>query len=937
MTEEFGVNISDYTVDPTGALDSYGGFMSALSASSDDVLIPKGVYLIGQNITIPVNKKLIFGRNARLKPANGVTITINGTWVASDDDWIFDMSLGGVIGGDYKINEIRPEWLGAKGDGVTDDAKAFNNAMTLCAKKRKIILGAKTYKVRSTIENNSRGIKGVATYVDGGNSGTLISFDPLDIATDLLPCIRIEQSGTDAVFENFRVVGGVDYNSRYLSRWVDKSKFEAGTYNMFATGTVGIEVAGAAKPIFRNVQTARIKVGLLMNSSNGHITSYDCSWNGLIGVYCRRNSEDYFFQGGGISGAFCGIMLGIINTSNHRGGMSVRMMRVHMGFSPYCFYQVKDADDYDTIASCGGLNGAFESVRFERVGEACIKLLPKSESYGYYSGIGMSWSPVTYTGDNSGGWESPIPDDLIPQGDKQKYAFYFGKISKKLIVDNWDAGGAFKSPYSAGAIGVAYFDHVATDEIMLDGLGVAEDPSLITVRRKKESTSLTLTTAKAVEDVLHAKSYNPISHGQLAKNPELVSSWNTSNGATISIITDLSELPFVLDRDSKSYLGNSVKVMKITPNGINNPSVNLLSLSSSIVDPERDVCYEYFIFCETQTKMRSRLQFSSSFLYDQSYTIPALKWTRMRNRGDQVNGGSFIQVSFMELSKTKPTYIAGVMVSYDHTNAYSPYSHAYSNTEFEIGDKNGLILTDTIDGNRSKVTLTNGSLQSENMQTKTKLYSPNGIPYKVTVADDGTLSTSLDVLVYDSFDRADSATSLGNASILGGAWSSVSGIWGVSSNEAYSATAPGSTAKVILSSGVGATNYNIGCTMKGQLTSSTNYSRPGIMFKWVNTDNHFWVEFTNNAIQLCKRIGATDSIVTSVSYIPTDNKYYKVGISVRDNVITVYVDGDLKLSYKLSPSDIAIVGLSQIVGLRYRGYGTPTTIAKFNNFVVEQI
>jgi hypothetical protein len=929
--DDYGVSISQYLADPTGVLDSYNAFLSAIT-SYDEIYIPKGVYLIGQNLTIPANKKFVFGRNARLKPANSVTITILGTWDASDDDWIFEMSLGGVIGGDFKIAEVHPEWFGAKGDGISDDAKAFNDAMTVCAKKRIIRLGAKTYKIKSTIESNCRGIKGAGAYVDGQNGGTLLSFDPTDIATDLLPCIRIETAGHGAIFEGFRIAGKVGYASRYLSDHIDKDKFEVGTYDMFTTGVSALEVAGAATPVFRNMQTVGVKVGLFLNSTNGHVTSYDSTWSGLIGVYCKRNSEDYFFQGGSITGAFCGFMLGIFLQANHYGGAALTMKRVHMGYSPYGFYQVKDTPDYDSIVNCGGIYGAFESVRFERIGEACVKLLPKSEASGYFSGIGMSWSPVDYPPDVVGGWVCPIPDDLILPQNKQKYALYFGKVSRKLIIDNWDAGGAYKSPNSTGAIGTAYFDHIATDDIMLDGLG---DPSLITVRRKRESLSIVLTTPKAVEYSIHSKVNNPISHGQLVRNPEVVSNWTVGIGATLSIITDLTQLPARLSHEACSFLGENIKILKITPDGISSPNLSLPVLSPAIVDTGREICYEYFIMSEVAVSVRSSLAFGSNTrLYDTSYRLNALKWERIRGRGLKPPNNTFINMNIGNLDKTASTYIVGLMVSYDNNGAYSPHPHAYTSTDLEIGGNNGLILTDTVDGTRSKITLTNGSLQPENMNVKTKVYSPNGVPYKITVADDGTLTTSLDALVYDSFDRVDSATSLGSV------WTTPTNGWGISSNEAYpiiistSATRAGA----IWAGGVGTTNYNVGCTMKGQLTDATNYSRCGLYVKYVDANNQIYVTFTNNAIQIYRRLISVDTIVASVAFKPSDNVYYKMRVAVKNNNISVYVDGDLKVNYKLTLAEITVFGLSQLVGLRHIGGGTVTVpTARFNNFVVEQI
>ncbi|AOZ92665.1 hypothetical protein [Paenibacillus crassostreae] len=922
--DECGISISEYGADPTGSLDSHGALLSALTAS-DEIRIPKGVYLIGQNITIPVNKELVFSRNARLKPANGVSITINGTWSASNDDWIFDMSLGGIIGGDFRVDEIHPEWTGAKADG-SDDAKAFNDAMTLCAKKRILKLGAKTYKVRSTIENNSRGIIGVQAYIDSGNSGTLISFDPIDTETDLLPCIRVSAAGVSAVFEKFKVMGKTSYNSRYLSRWIDKTKFEAGTYDMFATGTVAIEVADGAKPTFRDVATSNIKVGLLMNSLKGHITSYDSSWSGLIGVYCRKNSEDYYFQGGSITGSFCGVMLGIILTSNHRGGMSVKMNRVHMGFCPYSFYQVKDANDYDSLVNCIGLNGVLESVRFEQTGEACIKLLPKAETSGYISGLGLSWSVSDYT-DEVARWQYSLPDDLMLPEDKQKYAFYFGRISRPFIIENWDGGEAYKSPRSVGAIGTAYIDHIATSDINLTGLG---DPSLITIRRKQESTSITLTTPRAVEDTIHSRAHNPISHGQLVNNPEIASNWTSNSGTALSIVTDLSELPVGLSGEVKSFLGENLKILKITPDGVNFPSLSLSFLPPAIADTDREICYEYFTMCEVQTRVRSNIAFlPSGRVYDTTYNIPAMEWVRIQGRGLKPPNSSFLNTNMGGFDKISPSYVVGLMINYDNNGAYSPQPHAFTRVDFEIGDKGGLILTDTTDGSRSKITLTNGALQSENTNIKTKVYSPNGVPYKLTVADDGTLTTSLDALFYDSFDGNDSTTSLGNR------WTVVNGIWGRLSNEAYNRST--GTTLAILTNNLGSTKYNVGCTMKGQLSSNTNYSSPGILFKYISKDNYFWAELINNSLRISRRVTALDTIVASTSVTLTDDVYYKMRVAVHDDVISIYLNGDLILNYFLTPSDITTFGLTEIVGLRHRSMGIISTPVRFNNFVVEQI
>lgn len=696
------INVKEFGAVGNGTTDDSDSIINALASTlSNTVVLPEGIYRINKNVTIPSNKKLIFASGAMLKPANGVTITINSTWEANPNHQIFDLSLNGVIGGDFKISEIYPEWLGAKGDGVTDDAKAFNDAMTLCAKKRVMILGAKTYLVKSTIENNARSIRGTARYVDSQQGGTLIKFEPTDTTTDLLPCIRIANAAYNGEFRDFAVQGNVSYTSKELAKWIDKTLFEQDKYEMFAAGVAAIEVAGTATPTFTNIQTGRCKVGFLLNSTNGHITSYDCAWSGLIAVYCRRNSGDYFFQGGTVSGAFCGIMMGIILEAGHYGGMGVTMNRVHMGFSPYGFYQVKDAPNYDSLQSVLGLSAHLISTRFERTGEAAIKLLPKSISNDIYvAGFGLTWSPLDYPEGTFGGWVCPIPDELLARNQKQKYAAYFGMIKDRVEILNQDYGGVFKST-APGALGSAYIEN-------LDGAAnlVGLDVSTTVVNKKHPNVSLELTTPQVIESVVRTKHLNPISFGNLMNNPEDISNWKLIGTGTgeLSMVTDLATLPVQFNAKMKRYIGDKVKVLKYSPDGTNSQMIGLYLPSNIVLDSKRYVCYEYFVF-SPKGLVGSRLSSPSGYLYEKSYNVPTNDWSHIYGRG--LKSDSLRQVEFYGLSATEPSYIVGVMVCYDELSPYSPYSHAY--TTLPIETTSGVILNSE-SGSRYKLTINDGNI-----------------------------------------------------------------------------------------------------------------------------------------------------------------------------------------------------------------------------------
>ncbi|CAM3269308.1 glycosyl hydrolase family 28-related protein [Paenibacillus lupini] len=699
-----GFNIRWKGADASGAAGSYNALLAAVNdTATTAVFIPPGVYLIEKSITIPSTKRLEFARGARLKPAKGISITVNGTIAASLCDWIFDITAGGFIAGTPKVVDIYPTWFGAAGDGSADDTAAFRAAMAICAKKYRIFIPAGTYRIRQTLTNNSRGMYGVADFVDDGQMGSLLIWDPIDKTTDLLPCIRIENAGIDANFENFAITGTVGYNSRNLSTWVNKALLDQDSYSMFSAGTVAIEVAGGAKPIFRSISTKQVKVGLLLNSTDGHVTSNDCTWNGLIGVYCMKNSEDYYFQGGGITGAFTGIMIGIKEHVGHYGGFGVTMKRVHLGYSPYGIYQVIDSDTYNNAAGVvGGIYGMLESVRFEQIGEAAIKLLPKSMSQGLYiSGIGMSWSSVDPTSVEY----YALPDTLKNKDAKQSYAVHFGTVSR-VNIENIE-GSAIKSD-APGALGTAYINFLEKDTL-ITGL----QPALTKIVQRNVSSTLLYTTSQSVGESIHAKANNPISHGNLLLNPELLKNWNIVAGTNVglSMITNSDTLPVPFSPEMKSYVDKSITgVLMITPNGASSPYVGVpFSSYPLIVDSNRYMSFEYFIL-SPQARFRSRLEFGNhTTLYDTTNEVIINQWTRITCREQYVPNTNAYLASFFELSAVQPTYIAAVMVSYDYNGAYSPYNHAYAKPAIESGD--AFILTDKATGTRGRIELVNGKLQ----------------------------------------------------------------------------------------------------------------------------------------------------------------------------------------------------------------------------------
>jgi hypothetical protein len=82
------------------------------------VFFPPGDYAVSSNLTI--SSPIIMARGARLKPAVGVTITLNGTVYAPEDAQIFTGS-GSIAGTGGFTDRVYPRWFGAAGDGSTAD------------------------------------------------------------------------------------------------------------------------------------------------------------------------------------------------------------------------------------------------------------------------------------------------------------------------------------------------------------------------------------------------------------------------------------------------------------------------------------------------------------------------------------------------------------------------------------------------------------------------------------------------------------------------------------------------------------------------------------------------------------------------------------------------------------------------------------------------
>lgn len=107
-------------------------FVDANLESLKSGYVPTGLYIIGSSLTL--SKAWEFAYGAKLQPASGVTITINGSFSAGLYQ-VFDLSAGGsVVLGTNAVAKLSPEWWGAVGDCVagagTDNTAAIAATIT---------------------------------------------------------------------------------------------------------------------------------------------------------------------------------------------------------------------------------------------------------------------------------------------------------------------------------------------------------------------------------------------------------------------------------------------------------------------------------------------------------------------------------------------------------------------------------------------------------------------------------------------------------------------------------------------------------------------------------------------------------------------------------------------------------------------------------------
>lgn len=242
--------------------------------------VPPGTYLIGSSITIHSDVVLEFARGAVLKPAPGVTVTLDGQIMAGR--WqIFDLPddgsdrallTGWVRGpGLARVGEWAVEWFGAQGTayqeaGTGPDASRYwNHAVQTIENRRG---GSLTYAGRHRFSKPVIILVGGFT-IKGPGFASLWSHDnPPGLYGDSgLRCIfdwgsaTSTEMGMGLVFENVTARGGVPLSGAYAQRFLDVTEMWSGPRPLLVLrncnfkwfSEAAVEVSGQGQPVVANV------------------------------------------------------------------------------------------------------------------------------------------------------------------------------------------------------------------------------------------------------------------------------------------------------------------------------------------------------------------------------------------------------------------------------------------------------------------------------------------------------------------------------------------------------------------------------------------------------------------------------------------------------------------------------------------------------------
>ena len=397
----------------------------------------------------------------------------------------------------------------------------------------------------------------------------------------------------------------------------------------------------------------------------------------MIGVYCLLNSEDYYFTGGGINGAWAGVMFGTTPFAGHNGGIAASFFRVHFGFSPYAFYQTSDSST--SVANAGGADIHLYSCSLEQIGEAVIDELPSINGVTafFMDRTAFTWATSKFV----------LPSSIVAT--PQAYAFWFGNLSIfRSVLNDMPGFTEFKtSPVNVnGKIAFLNVDSTQYGESQLDAfmgsITIVTPSNNIDNRRYYSGRDYLKRPEKAIKS-----NVNPSPN--LLLNPEIASNWTLNKiTASIASLSSLRSGPLAGTKFSRQFyeeLGQNPNAVVLTAKGSGwNAKLNFDAYPFNAGSGYPSI--SFWVVCANRTiPLRARLDAGDFiYVYDGVVTMVnknvATKVFGLGQRpADKSNGDNFYYSfeTFLNAASAEDTiYIFGLMSSMIDTTPYNPYPGA---------------------------------------------------------------------------------------------------------------------------------------------------------------------------------------------------------------------------------------------------------------------
>lgn len=185
-------------------------------------------------------------------------------------------------------------------------------------------------------------------------------------------------------------------------------------------------------------------------------------------------------------------------------------------------------------------------------------------------------------------------------------------------------------------------------------------------------------------------------------------------------------------------------------------------------------------------------------------------------------------------------------------------------------------------------------------------------------------TTFADVLLFDSFSRANSTTSLGSAD-SGQAWASV-GAWGILSGKGYGVEAGVAYADV-------ASTDNVEVYADVAVPSSGT-AGIGVRANNAGTDR-LTLYYSGTSLILAKIVSGALTTFATYSVSPTGTR--RLGLRIVGNVLTAYMDGAVLGKHTLSASDATHFNNAAHTHIALRQGAGGSTVTSFDNLLVRRV